>query len=131
MIINEAKRKRGAKRAAFPGVTGMLRSTIRMLIPLEKQSEALEILGSMTEEIRFELGCISCRLYRGLEDERAIMFEELWKSQEDAVRHLQSKKYRKILLVVEMAEEAPEIRFDTIADSTGFETIEKARTLSL
>jgi quinol monooxygenase YgiN len=105
----------------------MVRSTIRMLIPLKKQSEALEILGSMTEQIQFEPGCMSCRLYRGVEDVRAIMLEELWMSDEDVQHHLRSDKYRKVLLVVEMAAEPPEIRFDTIAHSTGVETIEEAR----
>jgi len=105
----------------------MVRSIIRMLIPLEKQSEALEILGSMIEQTQCEPGCISCRLYRGVEDARAIMFEELWLSEEDVKRHLQSDKYHKVLLVVEMAAESPEIRFDTIAHSTGVESIELAR----
>jgi len=106
----------------------MVRSTIRMLIPLEKQSEALEILGSMTEQTQFEPGCLSCRLYRSVEDARAIMFEELWLSEEDVQRHLRSDKYYKVLLVVEMATEPPEIRFDTIALSMGVERIEQART---
>ena len=105
----------------------MVRSIIRMRIPPEKQREALEILGSMIEETQFEPGCVSCRLYRGVEDARVIMFEELWTSDEDVQRHLQSDKYHRILLVVEMAEEPPEIRFDTIAHSTGVESIEKAR----
>jgi len=101
-----------------------------MLIPFEKQSEALEILGSMTEQIQFESGCISCRVYRGVEDVRAIMLEELWMSDKDLQRHLRSEKYRKVLLVVEMAVELPEIRFDTIAHSSGVETIEAARIQS-
>jgi quinol monooxygenase YgiN len=105
----------------------MVRSIIRMLIPLEKQSEALEILGSMIEQTQFEQGCVSCRLYRDVEDARVIMFEELWASDEDVQRHLQSDKYHRVLLVVEMAAEPPEIRFDTIAHSTGVESIEKAR----
>jgi quinol monooxygenase YgiN len=105
----------------------MVRITIRLLIPLEKQSEALEILGSIIEQTQFELGCISSRIYRGVEDVRAIMLEELWASDEDVQRHLRSEKYRKILLVVEMAEESPEIRFDSIAHSSGVETIEQAR----
>ena len=46
---------------------------------------------------------------------------------QDMQRHLRSEKYRKILLVVEMAAEPPEIRFDTIAYSTGVEIIEQAR----
>ncbi len=108
----------------------MVRSTIRMLIPPEKQSGALEILGSIAEQIQFEAGCIGCWIYRGVGEGRAIMFEELWASDEDVQRHLRSEKYRNILLVVEMAVEPPEIRFDTIAHSGGVEIIEKARNQS-
>jgi len=107
---------------------GMVRSTIRMRIPFKKHSEALEILGSMTEQIRFEPGCISCGLYRGVDDKAIIMIEELWMSDADLQRHLRSDKYRKVLLVIEMAAERPEIRFDTIAQSSGVEAIELART---
>ena len=105
----------------------MVRSTIRMLIPPEKQDEALEILGSTIEQIQFEPGCVSCRIYRGVEDACAIMLEELWMSADDVQHHLRSEKYYKILLVIEMAAEPPEIRFDTIAHSSGVETIEQAR----
>jgi len=101
-----------------------------MLIPLEKQTEALEILGSTIEQTQFEPGCVSCRLYSGVEDARAIMLEELWLSDEDVQCHLRSEKYRKILLVVEMAAEPPEIRFDNITHSGGVETIEQARIQS-
>ena len=55
------------------------------------------------------------------------MVEELWSSEEDILHHLQSEAYRRVLLVVEMAEEPPGIRFDTISCSSGIETIEKAR----
>ncbi len=106
----------------------MVRSTIRMVIPLNRQSEALEILGSTTEQVQFEPGCISSRFYRGMEDGREIMVEELWESDEDMQRHLRSDKYHRVLLVIEMAEEPPEIRFDTISHSSGVETIEKARS---
>jgi len=108
----------------------MVRTTIRMLIPLEKQSEALEILGSTIEQTQFEPGCVSCRIYRGVEDVRAVMLEELWMNDEDVQHHLRSDKYRKILLVIEMASEPPEIRFDTIAQTSGVETIEQARSKS-
>lgn len=105
----------------------MLRSSIRMVIPREKQSEALEILASVSEQAQFEAGCISSRLYRSLEDARVILLEELWLDLECLQRHLRSDKYREVLLVVEMASAPPEIRFDTIALSSGVETIEHAR----
>jgi quinol monooxygenase YgiN len=106
----------------------MIRSSIRMLIPFEKQYEALRILGSMIEEIQFEPGCIGCYLYKGVEDDRVIMLEELWVAEEDARRHMQSKKYSKILLVIEMALEFPEVRFDLISQTRGFEIIENTRS---
>jgi quinol monooxygenase YgiN len=103
-------------------------STIRMLIPLNKQSDALEILGAVCTQIQFEPNCISAHLYRGVDDVRAIMVEERWISEEHMRHHLRSDAYRRILLVIEMAEETPEIRFDTIMHSDGVETIEKARS---
>ncbi len=108
--------------------TGTVHSTIRMLIPLNKQSEALEILGAVCAQIHFEPNCIGAHLYRGADDARAIMVEERWKSKEHMLQHLKSESYRRILLVIEMAEEPPEIRFDSIMHSGGVETIEKARS---
>jgi quinol monooxygenase YgiN len=98
-----------------------------MLIPLEKQKEVMEILGSITEQIQFEPGCIICRLYRDIKEDRALMLEEIWSSEKDLQRHLGSDKFHTVLLVVEMASEPPEIRFDMISHSTGIETIEKVR----
>ena len=107
----------------------MLRSTIRILIPPEKQSDALEILTSVSEQTQFEQGCVCSRLYRDLTDNRVTLLEELWLTFEDLQRHLQSGNYRNILLVVEMAAEPPEIRFDTIAQTSGMETIKQARNV--
>jgi quinol monooxygenase YgiN len=98
-----------------------------MYISPKKLNEALEILGSSIEQTQFEPGCISCRLYRDAQEEGLVMLEELWSSDTDMQRHLRSDKYHKILLVVEMAVEPPEIRFDGIAHSSGLETIEKVR----
>ena len=108
----------------------MLRSTIRMIIPPEKYRDAIEILSSVSERTHFEAGCVFSRLYRDATDENTILLEELWLSLEDLQHHLQSKKYHKILLVIEMAAELPEIRFDTIAQTNGMETIEQARNVS-
>lgn len=110
---------------------GIVHSTIRMLIPLNKQSEALEILQTVCAQIQFNPNCISTHLYRGVDDGRAVMIEERWTSDEHVIQHLRSESYRRILLVVEMAEEPPEILFDTIAKSTGIEKIENAYTQTM
>ena len=104
-----------------------VRSTIRMMIPLNKQSEAIDILGSVRAQTEFEPGCNSMRIYRDVDEVRAVMVEELW-AKEDALRqHMKSDAYSRILLVIEMAEEPPEIRYETVASSSGVEAIENAR----
>ena len=106
----------------------MIIATIRMMIPPQKRDEALRILESLAELCRDDPGCLSCNIYRDLHDGRVLVLEEVWKTGEDLDLHLRSEEYRNLLLVLEMALEQPEIRFDTISDSTGIETIEKARS---
>jgi len=48
-------------------------------------------------------------------------------AEEDLNLHLRSDEYRNLLLILEVALNQPEIRFDTISSSMGIEAIEKAR----
>lgn len=107
---------------------GMIRSAIKVWIPLDQQSEALEILKSISEQTQFKPGCVSSRLYLGVGEVRGIMIEELWMNEKDLMCHLRSDAYRQVLLVIEMSKDPPDIRFETIAHCSGVETIAKART---
>lgn len=102
-------------------------ASIRMIIPAKKRKEALIILSSLIEQTRLEAGCISCRLYQDVQEQRALLLEEIWTSKKDLERHLRSDKFLAVLLVVEMATESPEIRFDVVSHSTGIDAIEKVR----
>jgi quinol monooxygenase YgiN len=53
--------------------------------------------------------------------------EQVWKNQDDLDRYLRSEDYRHILLLMELAAEAPEIKFQTISETAGIEVVEKAR----
>jgi quinol monooxygenase YgiN len=107
---------------------GPFRVTIRVNVSAKKRKEALMILGSMIEQTKLEEGCISCRLYHDAQEDGALMLQQLWASEKDLHHHLRSAKFNNVLLVVEMAAEAPEIRFESVADSAGLEVIQQART---
>ena len=57
------------------------------------------------------------------------MFQGAWKSEENMKSHIRSSEYLNLLLVLEMSLEKPEVRFDTISNSAGIETIEQIRTI--
>jgi quinol monooxygenase YgiN len=100
-------------------------------MPGRKVREALEILRPFSEWTRVQPGCISSRVYRDVQKKNVIMVEELWMKHENFEEHLRSAEYRDMLLVVEMAQEKPEIRFSEFPHSTGVEIIEKARSRSI
>ena len=106
----------------------MVQATVRMVMPAQKVDEALQILHSIAERTRVEAGCFDCCVHRDAENERVIVFEQAWRTEDAMLRHLGSEEYRNVLLVMEMCSEQPVVRFDTITGSTGVETIEAARS---
>jgi quinol monooxygenase YgiN len=106
----------------------MIQATLKMEFASQTIDEAVNILRSIIERIRTETGCISCSVFQDTDNKHMVVFEEKWKSDEDLQRHLRSEYYKKVLIVMEMAIETPEIRFDTIMGTSGVEIIEKART---
>ena len=105
----------------------MVLATVRLMIPPQKHDEALKILKSAAAQCGLTPSCLSSRIYQDAQEHNVLMFEERWRSREDLERHLRSDEYYKVLLVIEMALKRPEIRFETISESTGIETVEKAR----
>jgi quinol monooxygenase YgiN len=102
-------------------------ASFRLLIPPNKWQEALSIFGTVVELTKLEKGCINCRLYQDLHDEGALKLEQVWKDQIDLERHLRSDRFRTVLLVIDLATEYPEIRFDVIESTSGMETIQRVR----
>lgn len=105
----------------------LIRSSIRLKVPLAEQNEVIDILHSISEQIKSEPDCIYAYLYRGVNDAEMIMFEELWKNQKALNSHIRSRLYQRILVALEMSKKEPDIRFDKIIESRGFETLIEIR----
>jgi len=106
----------------------MILATIKMIIPPKKRNEALKILRSIAEQCKIHPGCLGCHIYNDVQDHNVLMFEEMWRNEEDLAQHLRSEKYNHVIVVMEMALKHPEVRFNTVSTSTGIETIEMARS---
>jgi quinol monooxygenase YgiN len=109
------------------GEAMMIHSIVRMLLPAAQLSEVTGILGPMVERTRAEIGCLSCHLYRDALEANVLLLEESWESEAGLKSRLRSQDYRQLLLIMELAKVPPEVRFDTVSNSTGIETIEQAR----
>ncbi len=105
----------------------MIKTCIKMIFAPEQQQEALLILRSIVVSTRTRFGCTGCSLYRNMESDSLLIYEDEWSNMMELEMHLRSKEYEKLLLVMEMALKAPEISFNTISRTAGIELIEKAR----
>lgn len=104
----------------------MIQACLRMDFSPEKAEAALGTLRSILERTRVQAGCLSCSVYLDSEIENRIIFSQEWRNEEDLQNHLRSDEYRQVLLIMETAITPPEIRFDTMINSSGVEVIEKA-----
>jgi len=109
------------------GEAVMIHASVRMVLPAAHLSEVTGILGPMVERTRAERGCLACHLHRDALEANVLILEESWESEADLERRLRSQDYRQLLLIMELAKVPPEVRFDRVSHSTGFETVEQAR----
>ena len=84
------------------------------------------MLRSLIGPTRVETGCLSCHLYQDVNDERAVIWMEQWRSQDDLNRHVRTQKYKTILAALDMSDAQPEISFDTVVETKGMQLIEEA-----
>ncbi len=105
----------------------MILATIRMMIPPQRRGQVSKTLKSMVREAGIQPGCLSSRLYHDENEETVFMCDQIWRNQDDLNLYLRSEDCRRMLLVMELASEQPEIKFQTISEPAGIEVIEKAR----
>jgi quinol monooxygenase YgiN len=105
----------------------MIETLIKMTVPAEKRKEVLQTIKAILGPIRLERGCISCNCYVDVEDERVFLFEEEWKTSEDLESHLRSDHFGVLNGAMMLLRAKPDIRFNTIASTTGLEAIKAAR----
>ena len=106
----------------------MILCTLRLFVSEAHHRQVVASLTPLIGWTRVEPGCRACHLLADIEEPRAILLTEEWDTQGDLDRHLRSEDYRRVLEAIELSQEAPDIRFDTVQTSGGFEVVEAART---
>ena len=100
---------------------------LRLLVPPEKRSDAVQVIRSIIGPTEADPDCMLCRLYSETEDSDSLVLMEQWTSQEGLERHIRSDDFRKILAMLELARERPEIKFVKVSNTAGMELIKELR----
>jgi len=105
----------------------MIIASVRIIPLTGKRVEILEILRHVQALLRASVGCLSSYIYEECDDDQAILYLEEWRSTDELHRHIESREYLEIMAAMELASEAPQIRFDEVACSQSMELIEALR----
>ena len=101
----------------------MIIAILRMIVRPEKRNDLLETMRGMLEPVRVEKGCLSYRLYEDVEDRNTIVLVEEWETQNDLVRHIRTDNQRRILTLMDLLSEQPELQYNTVSRTIGMDFI--------
>jgi quinol monooxygenase YgiN len=106
----------------------MILFRVQMRIPAALRDRAVESLLRLVGPTRAVTGCAACGTYVDVDDENSLVYTEEWETQEALDERLRADDLRVLLSVLDLASEAPVVRFDTISGTQGMEVIAAART---
>ncbi len=92
---------------------------LRMIVRPEKREEFIKTIRMMLEPTRVEAGCKSCCFYQDVSSENAFLFVEQWESQLDLDNHLRKRSFKKMLFLMDLLSESPEIQFNKVEQAKG------------
>ena len=91
------------------------------------RKNAVNIFDTVAGSISVKTGCKRVRLYSDVNNDDDLILIEEWNSESEVERHIGSDEFRKIMAIMDMAIEPPEISFHTVSSTMGFELVEKIR----
>ena len=102
----------------------MILVTLRMIARPERRSDLLETIRGMLEPARVERGCLNYRLYEDVENRNAFVLVEEWVTQEYLESHIRTYNQRRLIELMDLLSEQPELRFHTVSHTAGMDLIE-------
>ncbi len=100
---------------------------ITMNALLEKRTEIMQTLLSMIEPTENERGCLSCNVFRDIEDENGFSLIAEWETRENLDSHIISNRFSVLLGTKSLLCEPLKIQIYTVSNSEGIEAIDSIR----
>ena len=100
---------------------------ITMNALMEKRTEVMQTLFSMIEPTEGERGCLSCHVFRDIEDKNDFDLVLEWETREDLDHYIRSDRFSVLLGTKSLLCEPLQIQIFTVSDSEGIEAVNSVR----
>ena len=105
----------------------MIVCTLVLTLSETDRRRVITSLSPLIGSTRTQLGCQTCSLLFDAEEPRRLVLWEEWDTQDHLDRHLSSEDYRLVLAAIDLSQDEPQMRFDSVATRGGLEVVEAAR----
>ena len=106
----------------------MMILTLKMRPPLDSAQGTLSALEALRPAFEGSSGCLEFTLTVDRHPQGAIYILERWEAETDLARHIRSDGFRKILELMEISQEAPDLHVFQVEKLSGLEAVEAARS---
>ena len=105
----------------------MIVATIRMRTSSENRKELTQTFSSLSGPILTSKGCKSCRLYREVGNDDAIVLIEEWEQRGDWESHLESNEFSVLLGAMSLVHDPVAVEFKLLNQVSEIKTIQEIR----
>ena len=91
------------------------------------RKNVISIFDTVAGSTSVKPGCKIVKLFSDVDNDDDLMLIEEWESMAELERHISSDEFRKVMAIMDMAIEPPEISFNTVSSTKGFELVKKIR----
>jgi quinol monooxygenase YgiN len=94
---------------------------------IENRTEVMQTLLSMIEPTQNGRGCVSCHVFRDMEDKNVFSLIQEWETREDLDDHIKSDRFSALLGTKSLLSEPQQIEIHTVSHSEGMEIVKAVR----
>lgn len=96
---------------------------MQIMAPDDKRTAIMRTLGSLLGPTRAAAKCMQAQLYTDLDRRKILFLVEEWESREQFERSLGTTKINTIVAAIELSNEAPVVRVDSVERDEGVHTL--------
>src|SRR5688572_5514076 len=105
----------------------MIVTTIRMQTTPQNHKELMQTFRSLSNPIQSEHGCKSCRIYREVGNEEAVIVIQEWDCRNNLDKHLRSVEFAVMVGAMSLLERPDRVEFQVLDQLEGSSSVEAIR----
>jgi quinol monooxygenase YgiN len=103
--------------------------SLRIVVHPARVEEVRRALAAWIGPTQVESGCTNPRILQEAGQPHSFCYEAQWESEDDLMRHLRSEHYKRLLVLMDLGDEAPVVEFHTVSETKGLDLIQHARNV--